>query len=340
MREIKRYLMITMLSALTLLVAACGEREESASQTAAREMQNPQGRIVTANQNADNLTVIDVATDRPYASVATGKQPHHVLATPDGRELWVTLYGETRLQVFSADTLEEIASVDVGESNDDLGFSPSGDHVYVSLGNGNQIAVVDVKARKLIEKVAVGKAPHGVRVTPDGKFLLVTNTLDGTVSLLSLGESVKVEADIRAGVNPFEVIVTADSKTAYVSNFLGDSVSVVDLETRKTTGYIRAGKKPAMLAFAPNAEGQLWVANTGSAEVWLIDAAERKLTTRIPVGAGAHGTVFTGAGKLYVTNTEDNTVSVIDVAGQKLLATIPVGNYPNGLTFVPPQASQ
>jgi YVTN family beta-propeller protein len=341
MKVITRNIYAYLLTLVVIMgIAGCGgEREETASEAATRDFQTPQGRIVTANQTANNLSVIDVATDKAYATIVTGQQPHHVLSTPDGRELWTTLYGENRLQVFDAKTLKEVASVDVGASNDDLTFDPSGKRVYVSLGSENSVAVVDVATRKLLGKVKVGKTPHGVKVSPDGKYLLVTNTLDNTVSLITLQkEPAEVEATIKTGVNPFEVIVTDDNATAYVSNFLADSISVVDMASRKMVSTISSKSKPAMLALQGGAAGvglRIWAANTGSAELWLIDAATRKLVTRIPVGKGAHGVALTPSGKLYVTNADDSTVSVVDGAQEKVLVTIPVGNTPNGLTFLP-----
>jgi YVTN family beta-propeller protein len=319
---------------LALILSACGAPSEpSASQSVA----SPEGRILTVNQAANTLTVVDVATDRTFGSVATGQQPHHVAATPDGKEFWVTLYGENRLQVFDAASLKEIASVDVGAVNDDLMFDPEGKRLYVSLGNDNSVAVVDVPARKLLQTVPVGRTPHGLRVTPDGSKLLVTNTADNTMTVLALQPEVKVEATIATGANPFEVIVNDAGDTAYVSNFLGDSVAVVDLKTNKTTGYIRSGKQPAMIALHNNGgSAQLWVASTGSGEVWVIDPAARKLITRLATGRGAHGTAITPSGKLYVTNSNDNSLSVIDLAAQKVLQTIPVGNNPNGIAFLPP----
>jgi YVTN family beta-propeller protein len=320
--------------ALTLVLSACGEPEEP---SASQSLPSPDGRILTANQAANTITILDVATDRTFGSVATGQQPHHVAATPDGKEFWVTLYGENRLQVFDSATLKEIASVDVGAVNDDLMFDPQGKRLYVSLGNNNSVAVVDVAARKLLQTVPVGKTPHGLRVTPDGSKLLVTNTADNTLSVLSLEPEAKVEASIKTGANPFEVIVNDAGDTAYVSNFLGDSIAVVDLKTNKTTGYIRSGKQPAMLSIHDNAgTTQLWVANTGSGEVWLIDPVARKLITRLPTGRGAHGTAITQSGKLYVTNTNDNSVTVIDLATEKVLSTVPVGNGPNGIVYLPP----
>ena len=115
------------------------------------------------------------------------------------------------------------------------------------------------------------------------------------------------------------------------------SIAIVDLDGRKTTGYIRSGKQPAMMTLQNAAGGakQLWIASTGSAEVWIVDPATRKLVTRIPVGQGAHGVVMTPSGKAFVTNTTDNTVTVIDAAQQKVLQTIAVGTNPNGLTYLP-----
>jgi YVTN family beta-propeller protein len=225
--------------------------------------------------------------------------------------------------------------VDVGAVNDDLTFDPEGKKLYISLGKNDAVAVVDVVGKTLLQTVPVGKTPHGVKVSPDGKWLVVTNTADNTVSVLSLQPEAKVASTIKTGANPFEVVIANNSNTAYVSNFLGDSVAVVDIAAGKTTAYIKSGKQPAMISLVNGGGGdKLWIANTGSAEVWLVDAATRKLVTRVPAGQGTHGTALTPSGKLYVTNTNDNTVTVIDTNTQKVLTTIPVGTNPNGLTYM------
>jgi YVTN family beta-propeller protein len=311
---------------------------EPAGNAAIRDYPTPQGRILTANQAANSVSLIDVATDTAYGTVPTGQQPHHVVGTPDGKEFWVTLYKENRLQVFDAKTLAEVASVDVGASNDDLAFDPTGKRLYVSLGLNNSVAVIDVAAHKMLQTVKVGNTPHGVKVTPDGKTLLVTNTADNTVSMLSLEPDAKVVGTVVTGANPFEVTISPDSKTAYVSNFLGDTISIVDLGLKKTVHSWRSGKQPAMIALEGSdgkpGGNQLVVANTSSADVWIINATTGKLVTRVPVGQGAHGVVGTPSGKLYITNSTDNTVTVIDGATNKAIKTLAVANNPNGLTYM------
>src|SRR5579859_7247745 len=256
----------------------------------------PQGRIMTANQGANSVSVIDVATDAVYATIPTGQSPHHVVATPDAHQIWVSLFKENHVQVFDAATLAPLGQVDIGGSSDDLAFAPDGKRLYVSMGVDNKVAVIDPVARTLVTTVAVGQTPHGVKVRPDGKELYVTNTADNTLSIVSLDGAPALAISFRVGADPFEVTFDADGKTAYVSNFLGDSITMVDTATRQIRGTIRAGKQPAMLAFVPGASSPLlWVANTGTQEVWVVDPATRKLVTRIPAGGGAHGVVPTPA---------------------------------------------
>src|SRR5947209_10928238 len=155
-----------LLALLAGLASGCDSSvasSESAAKSAIRDFPTPQGRIVTANQGANSVSLIDVATDRAYGTVPTGEQPHHVVGTPDGKECWVTLYKEKRLQAFDAKSLKEVASIDVGASNDDITFDPAGKRAYISLGNHNSVAVVDTALKKVLQKVKVGSVPHGVK---------------------------------------------------------------------------------------------------------------------------------------------------------------------------------
>jgi YVTN family beta-propeller protein len=323
---------------LGLLVAlgACDGNAPTANTPVAQS--SPQGRIVIANQGSDSVTVLDVATNGVVGTVPTGASPHHAISTPDGKEFWVTLFKENHLQIFDSATLQPLGQVDIGGASDDLAFAPDGQRLYVSMGQDNQVAVIDVPGRKLLGKVGVGQIPHGIKVRPDNQELYVTNTRDNTVSVLTLQPEAKLAITFRTGgADPFEVTFDGDGKTAYVSNFLADSVTMIDTATRQVKGTIKSGKQPAMLSFVPGLGGTLlWIANTGSEEIWVVDPATRKLVQRLPAGGGAHGVVATPAGKVFVTNTTANNVMVLDAQAGTLLTTIAVGTNPNGLGFVPP----
>src|SRR5689334_18533774 len=113
---------------MAALLSACdnGGAQETAAQAAVKQFATPQGRILVADQASNAISLIDVATRQAYGTVSTGQQPHHVVSTPGGKEFWVSLYGENRVQIFDAQTLKEAGSADVGASNDDLTFDPQG----------------------------------------------------------------------------------------------------------------------------------------------------------------------------------------------------------------------
>jgi YVTN family beta-propeller protein len=49
--------------------------------------------VVSVGSNA--VTLIDTATNKANGTVYVGRSPHEAFFTPDGRELWVTVRGET-----------------------------------------------------------------------------------------------------------------------------------------------------------------------------------------------------------------------------------------------------
>jgi YVTN family beta-propeller protein len=295
----------------------------------------PQGRVYVADQLADKVSVIDVATNQAYTSIPTGSQPHHVAVNPANTEVWVTLYGETFMQVFALSDNHQIAKIDLAnDRSDDLVFTPDGKLLFTSLGNGSQVAVIDTASYKLIKKIGVGNTPHGIRVRPDGKEIYVTNTLSNDVSVIDVAKLAVIATIANVGATPFEVSLSNDGSKAYVSNFSGSSIAVIDTATHTRTAIWRTGQQPAMVWISAD-DKTLYVASTGEGKLIVMDTtAKGKMLHHIDSGQETHGVVQAGD-KLYTTNIKDNTVTVIDPATDQVITTITVGNAPNGLAYTP-----
>ena len=67
-------------------------------------------------------------------------------------------------------------------------------------------------------------------ITPDGKHAYVTNSGDGTVSVITTATGA-VSAPITVGNHPIRVAITPDGKHAYVANFADGTVSVITTAT-------------------------------------------------------------------------------------------------------------
>ena len=118
---------------------------------------------------------------------------------------------------------------------EDVAISPDGKKLYAPVfdffGGTSEMFVLDLASRKVenLIQVADDFAQHGAGISPDGSFVLVTNFLEGSVSVV-LTSTQTVVRTLVVGGQPNEVIFSADGRTAYVTNQASDSVSVITLD--------------------------------------------------------------------------------------------------------------
>lgn len=112
-------------------------------------------------------------------------------------------------------------------------------------------------------------------------------------------------------------------------------VKVIDTSTNAIVGSpIVVGVNPLGVAVAPDGR-KVYVTNSGSHSVSVIDAAKNTVTATVDVGDYPFGVAVKPDGsKVYVANSVGNSVSVIDTATNKVV-TVSVGSKPQGVAVKP-----
>ncbi|MBL8168167.1 MAG: beta-propeller fold lactonase family protein [Acidobacteria bacterium] len=129
--------------------------------------------------------------------------------------------------------------------------------------------------------------------------------------------------------------LSPDDKFLWVANPDTDSVSVLEVgnDLNQKLAEIRVGDEPNGVAIHPNGQ-TVYVANTVSGSVSVIDAASRKIVRTLFVGTEPYGLALTPNGsKLYVANARSNDVLVIDTASHQPVARIVNIPEPRGLAI-------
>jgi YVTN family beta-propeller protein len=89
------------------------------------------------------------------------------------------------------------------------------------------------------------------------------------------------------------------------------------------------------LKFTPDGKLVL-ISDAESSQVLAIDAKERKLVKRIPVGNVPLGIQMAPDGKLaYVACAQDGKVAIVDLASLSQIGSIDVGPGPDGMAWAP-----
>jgi YVTN family beta-propeller protein len=91
-----------------------------------------------------------------------------------------------------------------------------------------------------------------------------------------------------------------------------------------------------LAAAAPKPRTMLYVTNSESGDITVIDLGTLKVVGNIPVGAAVHGAAVEADGrKLFTTIESNDTLRVIDTATDKIEATIKLTGRPNQCAVTP-----
>ena len=93
-------------------------------------------------------------------------RPMGVVASPDGRHLYVTTGRGRTVVTIDTSTNQPIASLEVGARPWGIALSADGRTLYTANGPSDDVAVVDIASRAVTARSAVGDSPWGVAIVP------------------------------------------------------------------------------------------------------------------------------------------------------------------------------
>jgi len=298
-------------------------------------------RLFITNERGGTLTVIDTASNKVLASIDVGTRPRGIVASPDGKRLYIALsHFRDKPRPRAADgvvavdtsTLKIVQRYSAGTDPEGIALTADGSRFIVSNEDAGTASIVDTKSGKTIATLVVGTEPEGAAVSRDGRWAYITAETSNTISVIDLRLS-KVVANIMVDARPRAAIFARDGLRAYATAEVAGSVSAIDPRTNRVLQRIRLGgaHHPVGLVLSPD-EKRIYVATGRGNSVAVIDTAAFRLLGAIPVGQRPWGIAVSRDGsRLFTANGLSNDVSVIDTASNKVVATIKAGDGPWGV---------
>lgn len=174
--------------------------------------------LLTANQTAHTVSLVEVATGKVCAEIPCGQRPACLSLTPDGRRVLVSATGSDEVTILElADgKLRRVGSVHVGFEPRGVVASPDGRRAYVALGTGSAVAVLDLDKLAVRRRIDVGRWPRSLAITADGKRLAVGVLGEGGVAIVDLVHEKLLYREEFVGLNLGQLSISKDQKYAYV----------------------------------------------------------------------------------------------------------------------------
>ncbi|MFZ0877012.1 MAG: YncE family protein, partial [Pseudonocardiaceae bacterium] len=184
-------------------------------------------RLLVADQQADALSVVDVATGTVHTSAA-GHRPYAVLASADGHSAYVTDQGSNTVSVFDLTGPEPAVqkTITVGTHPNKAVASADGRTLYVANGDSDEISVIDAATAAVTRTISlapyrgaqVGSNPDALTVSRDGHTLYVANAGNNDIAVLDL-ESGRVNGLIPTAWYPTALVAT--DRALFITNGKG-----------------------------------------------------------------------------------------------------------------------
>ena len=267
--------------------------------------------IYGGNKNANNkILVLDLERQEPAGLITLrpdDRAPHGMVTTPDGK-LWLVCDIPRRLLLVDPQTRSIEASYDVPVIGPHILCSNAdGSRLYISAKEGD-ITVFDTARRTFIASIPVrapgietgnGSGTEGITPTPDGRHVLAIDNDRG---------------DLR-------VIDTATDR----------EIDRVPMQMQALTNPKRS--RLGKLMFSPDGRHLVVTAYT-SGNCWLLDPADYRRQTLVPVAKGPMGMAFPPDGQsVIVTSHDSGILTRIDLTTKRPAAAYDGGTGIEVLTY-------
>ncbi len=307
--------------------------------------------LIVLNKSDHEAALVNPATLQVSAKLPTGKGPHEVATSRDGRIAYVSNYGAygvfrpneqrppqppgTSITVLDLKAHKMTATWELGEFKRPHGIvvGRDGKRLWVTAEENKAVLELDTSSGRIVKSWKTDQeTSHMVVPTLDEKKLYVSNIRSGSVTVITRAtDAVKT---IKTADGTEGIAISPDGKEVWATNRAAHTISVIDTasDTVKET-FESGGKMPIRVKFTPDGK-EVLVSNAQSNMVSVFNAGTRALVAKIEVGMMPVGIQMTPDGKrAFVANTNANKVSVIDVAARKVLSTFETGNEPDGMAW-------
>lgn len=172
-----------------------------------------------------------------------------------------------------------------------------------------------------------------VTVDPDGRRVYIAHATQVEVLNADTWEQVGTIPNVTGAHG---VAVASEFGKGFATAGKSDAVVMFDLNTLKTLGEIRVGKKPDGIIYDPGTKHVL-VMNGESDSTTVINAADGKVLGNIDLGGGPEFAAADGKGSLYVNLEEKGATVHVDLNAMKAMHTWPLAPCatPTAMAFDP-----
>ncbi|MEE9141723.1 MAG: beta-propeller fold lactonase family protein [Gammaproteobacteria bacterium] len=315
--------------------------------------------LYVENTRSGHITVIAIPEHEVVGTFKAGNHPDDVVASPDGRVLYVNNHsdgqdGRNEILAFDTITGDMLWRVPVDGVPNHMSLSSDGRWLYVPFFDTRFTSVIDTVTKLEDRRIFGVLGGHGTKLSPDDKRLYIGSMVTDAIYVVDVASGRPSNViNFEDGVRPFAF--PSDEQTLYVQLSRLHGFDVADTASREIVRRVDLPAlppdAPVMKAFphtvnhglelSPD-EKYLLAAGSAANYVAVYTHPDLEVVKTIATGAEPNWIIYTPDSRFaYVTARASDEISVIDMQKLEEIARIPsTGDYPQRMRVVDVPASK
>lgn len=307
----------------------------------AGDVANLPGVVAVTAEGNNAVVFVNPVSGRSFAYAGVGWTPRAILASRDGRELYVANssgdhFGFGSLSIVSPEERREVDRIDLSPHGGlrGMAIARSGTFLYIASETRRAVLEMNLLSRHVDRVFTLPRGvPAQLALNDTDTRLFVTDPASHVLWAIDLTGGQFAEANV--GRLPEGVAVSPDGTLVWVTNSGDGTISLVDPYSMGVQATLVAGRAPVAIAFTRDGQKALVVV-AGESAVAVFDVAARARLQSVAVAGYPSAIALDPMGtRAYVTSTRDGVINAIELADMRVQASMPIGRNPMGIAWVP-----
>jgi YVTN family beta-propeller protein len=296
-----------------------------------------QGTIVVLNKRGHDASFIDLSSGEIIATLPTGRGPHELVVTADGRWAIGTDYsGGNSLTVFDIANLRVNRTIDLSDYPRPHGILllPGEEQVIVTSEASQNLVIVDFRSGEIVGDISTEQpGSHMVALSQDGRRAYTSNGGADSVSVINVDGS-GFQRTIRVPERPEAITTNKAGTEIWVGSNDEEVVSVLNAESGELVVQWSGFEWPYRILLTSD-ERYAIIPDLGKEEIRFFDVAtKRELGSIDLAGAQPEGVVlYPDDRTLFLALAGRDRVLAIDIESREILGEYSTGSAPDGIGY-------
>jgi YVTN family beta-propeller protein len=285
--------------------------------------------VYVLNSGEASVSVIDPATGNELRRIPMLREPHHLVLTPDGRQLVIADSGGNELHFVDPATGAVLRRERISNPYH-LEYSPDGRFLVIASLRRDQVDIYDATSLQLLQRFRPGDMPSHVAFSPDSRRVFVT--LQGSRGVAAFDLETRTHLwNQEVGKEPAGIIWHRGRLIVGIMG--GDHFVALDPETRQVDRLFTLGRGAHTIFPSPDGRA-LFATSRVDSRIAEIDPETLTIRRIWNIPGGPDCITFDPEGRIWMTLRWVGRVAVLDPT-QADWQVIRVGRSPHGIFYKP-----